>query len=240
MLPATRQAPPTAAAAAARLARAAVTTTRRYDHQVVQRVPENAVYQTAGPGGRSSRGDRVVTVFGSTGFLSRYLCRNWAKNGNTLVVPFRASDEDKRHLKVMGDLGQVIPMRWHIEDEKSIAECVRHADVVYNLVGRDFETKNFTFNKAMVEGAQRIARICREEGVERMVHVSALNANVNSPSRFLQAKALGEEVVRAEFADATIVRPAGTYGVEDRFFNRLGWLMRVLPFGIPLPRNGNA
>lgn len=57
-----------------------------------------------------------------------------------VVVPFRDEDE-KRHLRVMGDLGQVVPLEWDMRNDTQIEEAVRHSDIVYNLVGRDYETK---------------------------------------------------------------------------------------------------
>ncbi|CAG8572456.1 3902_t:CDS:2, partial [Acaulospora colombiana] len=80
---------------------------------------------------------------------------------------------------------------------------------------------NYPFEKVHVEGAARIARISRESGVARFVHVSALNADKNSKSKFYSSKALGEEAVRIEYPDVTIVRPSVMYGHEDRFLNRL-------------------
>lgn len=58
-----------------------------------------------------------------------------------MVTPYRGIDDDKRHLKLMGDLGKIIPLRFDIRDEAQILECVRHSDVVYNLVGRSYPTK---------------------------------------------------------------------------------------------------
>jgi NADH dehydrogenase (ubiquinone) 1 alpha subcomplex subunit 9 len=72
-----------------------------------------------------------------------------------------------------------------------------------------------------VEGARSIADACAQEGVERLIHVSALNASAQSPSHFLRSKHAGELAVREAFAEATIVRPATMYGSEDRFLNRI-------------------
>lgn len=138
-----------------------------------------------------------------------------------MVVPFRGEEDDKRHLKLMGDLGQVVPLRFDLRDEESIRECLRHSDVVYNLIGRDFSTKNFTYEQVHVEGARKIAQIAAEEGVSRLVHVSALNASLDSKSEFLRTKRRGEEVVLEKYPDATIVRPGTIYGAEDRFLNRI-------------------
>ena len=101
--------------------------------------------------------------WGEDGSSARYLTPNTAKAGTQVVIPYRDEDE-KRHLKVTGDLGQIVPLvrsipspiccvsifdsdgrcfgkEWDIRNEEQIAECVRHSDIVYNIVGRDYETK---------------------------------------------------------------------------------------------------
>jgi NADH dehydrogenase (ubiquinone) 1 alpha subcomplex subunit 9 len=83
-----------------------------------------------------------VTVFGCTGFLGRYVVNKLARKGTQVVVPFRGEDDEKRHLKLMGDLGQVVPLRFDLRDPASLVECVRHSDTVYNLIGRDYQTKH--------------------------------------------------------------------------------------------------
>ena len=98
---------------------------------------------------------------------------------------------------------------------------MRHSDIVYNLVGRDYETKNFTYEDVHVTGPARIAAIAREAGVPRFVHVSHLNAAADSTSVFYRTKAEGEQAVKEAFGDATIVRPAPMYGYEDRLLNHV-------------------
>jgi len=173
-----------------------------------------------GPPGRSAVTGQVATVFGCTGFLGRYLVSQLAKAGTQVVVPYR--DEDmKRHLKVTGDLGQIVSMEWDIRDEASITECVRHSDIVYNLVGRDYETKNFDFGSVNVDGAERIARISANAGVPRLVHISHLNASAGSSSQFYATKFMGERAVRSAFPQATIIRPGPLYGHEDRLLRSM-------------------
>ena len=92
-----------------------------------------------------------------------------------LIIPYRGDAYFVKDLKLAGDLGQVLFQPYHLQDEESIRKAVKYSNVVINLVGRDWETKNFKFNDVHVEGARRIARISREMGVERLIHVSALN-----------------------------------------------------------------
>lgn len=94
-----------------------------------------------------------------------------------MIIPYRGDAYFVRELKLVGDLGQVLFQPYHLQDEESIRKAVKYSNVVINLVGRDWETKNFKFNEVHVEGARRIARISREMGVERLIHVSALNVD---------------------------------------------------------------
>jgi len=123
--------------------------------------------------------------------------------------------------KPMGDLGQIVRMEWDLRDENTIAECLRHSDTVYNFVGRDFETKNFDYHSVHVAGAERIAKIAAQCGVSNFVHVSHLNASKTSPSKFYRTKAEGEELVKAVFPTATIIRPSTMFGYEDKLLNNI-------------------
>jgi len=192
---------------------------KRALHDLTTLAPGKTITSYGTPGYSGVSG-HVVTVFGCTGFLGRYLVSKLAKLGTQVIVPYRDEDE-KRRLKVMGDLGQIVPMEWDVRNEQQIAECVRHSDIVYNLVGRDYETKNFDFASVNVDGAERIARIAAQSGVGRFVHVSHLNASHDSTSGFYRTKAEGEEKVKAAFSDATIIRPSQMFGYEDKLLNNM-------------------
>ncbi|ORX44267.1 NAD(P)-binding protein [Hesseltinella vesiculosa] len=173
-----------------------------------------------GLGGRSTTNGHIATVFGCTGFLGRYVVAKLAKQGTQVVVANRDPDE-ARPLKVTGDLGQIIPLEFDLRNEEQIRECVRHSDIVINCIGRDYETKNFTYDDVHVKGSRALAEIAADAGVSRFIQVSALNASEDSPSKFLQTKAKGEKAVKEVFPEATIVRPAIMWGHEDRFLNRI-------------------
>ncbi|KAK0650292.1 NADH-ubiquinone oxidoreductase 40 kDa subunit [Lasiodiplodia hormozganensis] len=179
------------------------------------------------PGGRSSLGGHTATVFGATGFLGRYIVNRLARQGVTVVIPFR-EEMAKRHLKVAGDLGRVVFIEYDLRNTQSIEESVRHSDIVYNLIGRDYPTKNFDLEDVHVEGTRRIADAVAKYDVDRYVHVSTYNASTSSPSEFFRTKARGEEVARNIFPETTIVRPAPMFGYEDRLLNRLAGPTNVI------------
>ncbi|EPS44611.1 hypothetical protein H072_1372 [Dactylellina haptotyla CBS 200.50] len=171
-------------------------------------------------GGRSSLGGHTVTVFGAAGFLGRYIVNRLARTGCSVVIPFR-EEMWKRHLKVTGDLGRVTFMEFDLRNTESIEESVRHSDIVINLIGRDYETKNFSFWDVHVEGTQRIAEAVAKYDIDRYIHLSTHNADLNSPSQFYRTKAQGEIEARNIFPETTIVRPSKMWGEEDRFLHHL-------------------
>ncbi|TLS23739.1 uncharacterized protein PpBr36_06663 [Pyricularia pennisetigena] len=211
----------------------AVRSTQKLAQSVVRRQPlsDVAITRTGKPiirtqGGRSSIGGHTATVFGATGQLGRYIVNRLARQGCTVVIPFR-EEMAKRHLKLTGDLGRVVFMEWDLRNTASIEESVRHSDVVYNLVGRNYPTKNFSLEDVHVEGAERIAEAVAKYDVDRFIHVSSHNASLDSPSEFFRTKARGEQVVRSIFPETTIVRPAPLFGFEDNLLLKLASVVNL-------------
>ncbi|KAK4611974.1 NADH-ubiquinone oxidoreductase [Fulvia fulva] len=178
-------------------------------------------------GGRSSLGGHCVTVFGATGQLGRYIVNRMAKAGCTVVIPYR-EEMAKRHLKVTGDLGRVVFIEYDLRNTASIEESVRHSDIVYNLVGRDYPTKNFDLEDVHVEGTRRIANAVAKYDVDRFIHVSSHSVHPESPSEFFRTKWQGEQVAREIFPETTIVRPSPLFGFEDRLLHRLAKATNIL------------
>lgn len=179
-------------------------------------------------------------MFGATGFLGRYLVQQLAKMGSQVLVPFRGSEDCHRHLKLMGDLGQIIPMMYNPRDENSIKAVMAKANVVINLIGREYETRNYSFEEVNHHMAKQFAVIAKEHGgIMRFINVSCLGASPSSPSRMLRAKAAAEESILHEFPEATIMKPATMIGTEDRMLNP--WAHFVKNYGfLPLIGDGTT
>ncbi|XP_028584617.2 NADH dehydrogenase [ubiquinone] 1 alpha subcomplex subunit 9, mitochondrial [Podarcis muralis] len=172
-----------------------------------------------GRSGRSSVSGIAATVFGATGFLGRYVVNRLGRIGSQVIVPYRCEPYDVMYLRPMGDLGQLLFMEWDPRDKDSTRRALEHSNVVINLVGKEWETRNFKYEDVFVNIPREIAQLSKEAGIETLVHISHLNANMKSPSKYLRNKAVGEKVVREEFPDAIIMKPSEMYGREDRFFN---------------------
>lgn len=192
-----------------------------------------------GSGGRSSVSGIAATVFGSTGFLGRYVTNHLGRIGSQVTVPFRGDELRARHLKVMGDLGQVVPMPFEFRDENSVRDCIRGSSVVINLIGKHFETPNYKFHDVHVSCTRRLAEIAHEEGVSHFVHVSTAVPINKCSSSWLASKIEGEAVVKDLFPNATIVRPTDMFGAEDRYLTRMAGNIWRLPL-IPLANDGSS
>lgn len=174
----------------------------------------------------------LVTIFGGSGFLGRDIVRRLAKEGYRLRVATRHPTLSW-FLRPMGDVGQIALLRCDIRNEAQVAEAVRGADIVVNLVGILSESGQ-SFADVQVAGAATVARAAKAAGASRLIHISAIGANTDSPSAYARTKAEGEAAVREAFPEATILRPSIVFGPGDGFFNRFAGLMRLAKVTFPL------
>lgn len=174
---------------------------------------------------------KLVTIYGGSGFVGRYVARRMAKEGWRVRVAVRRPNE-ALFVRTYGVVGQVEPVLCNIRDDASVRAAMDGAEAVVNCVGILVREGKNTFDAVQADGAARIARIAAEEGVERLVHVSAIGADAKSPSAYARTKAAGETGVLAVFPKAVILRPSIVFGQEDQFFNRFASMARL---GLVLP-----
>jgi NADH dehydrogenase len=172
----------------------------------------------------------LVTIFGGDGFVGRYLAQALMRDRARVRVACR----DPRRaffIQPLGGLGQKQFVRADIRDRDQVRRAVAGATAVINLVGvlkGDFEGLH-------VQGAANVAEAAAEAGAEALVHVSAIGADPDAPSRYGSSKGEGEQRVRAAFSRATILRPSLIFGPEDHFLNRFAAMIRMLPV-VPMVR----
>lgn len=171
----------------------------------------------------------TATVFGASGFLARYVVSKFGRTGTQVVVPHRGEEYDVRHCKVMGDLGQVTPMKLDQRSEDSIARALARSNIVVNCIGSWVPTFHNTLSETHAEASERIAKVAKRMGVKQFVHISALSASPNATDAWSKSKWEGEVAVRKVFPEAVILRPGTMCGPEDKFLNRLADRMRSYP-----------
>ncbi|QUS36127.1 complex I NDUFA9 subunit family protein [Falsirhodobacter algicola] len=171
---------------------------------------------------------KLVTIFGGSGFVGRYVARRLAKEGWRIRIAVRRPNE-ALFLKPYGSVGQVEPVFCNIRDDESVRRVMAEADAVVNCVGILSPRGANTHQAVQAEGAGRVARIAAEMGVARLVHISAIGADANAGSLYARTKAEGEAAVEAAFPGAVILRPSIIFGPEDDFFNRFAAMARNWP-----------
>ncbi|WP_375279628.1 complex I NDUFA9 subunit family protein [Pseudooctadecabacter sp.] len=174
---------------------------------------------------------KLVTIYGGSGFVGRYIARRLAKDGWRIRVAVRNPNE-AMFVKPYGAVGQVEPVFCNIRDDASVRSVMTGADAVVNCVGVLDEVGKNTFEAVQAEGAERIARIAAEQGVDAMVQISAIGADAEADSDYAKTKAAGEDGVLRHMPNAMILRPSIIFGMEDGFFNRFAGMSR---FGPVLP-----
>ena len=180
---------------------------------------------------------KLVTVFGGSGFLGRYVVRALAERGYRIRVACRRPDL-AGHLQPAGNVGQIQLVQANLRYRWSIDRAVEGADVVVNLVGILASSGQQTFSALQARGAGWVAEAAAAQGA-RMVQISAIGASEDSGADYARTKAEGERLVREAVPEAIILRPSIIFGPEDDFFNRFAGMARLAP-ALPLIGGGHT
>jgi uncharacterized protein YbjT (DUF2867 family) len=171
-----------------------------------------------------------VLVLGGSGFIGRHFVAQLTRREIGVTVPSRRRERAK-HLILLPTVDVV---QADIFDPAVLERLARGQDAVINLVG----ILHGNFTRAHVELPQAVVAACRAAGVKRLLHMSALGADVNGPSEYQRSKGLGERaVLDAKDLDVTVFRPSVVFGPEDRFLNTFAAMARFMPvIGVPCPQ----
>lgn len=173
-----------------------------------------------------------IAVLGGTGFVGHSLCVRLAAAGHELRILTRHRNRHRDFLVL--PTAQVVEADVHNPAvlKRELAGC----EAAVNLVGILNESGRETFVRAHAELPAKLVQACREAGVPRLLHMSALHATVDAPSRYLRSKAQGEQAVMAAAGtlQVTSFRPSVIFGRGDSFTNRFAALLRRVPVVFPL------
>lgn len=166
-----------------------------------------------------------IVVLGGGGFVGRHIVARLATAGHRVVVPARRR-ESAKHLILLPTVDVVED---DVNDPRALARLLPGASTVINLVGIINESGRATFARAHVDLARNVVAACRDAGVPRLLHMSALGADAAGPSQYLKSKAEAEAIVAASGLRWTIFRPSVIFGRGDAFLNLFAQLSKLLP-----------
>jgi uncharacterized protein YbjT (DUF2867 family) len=182
----------------------------------------------------------IITVFGGSGFIGRNVVRELARAGYRIRVAVRRPHE-AHFLQPLGGVGQISLHAVNVRDNATVERVLDGAWGAVNLVGILHQGGKQRFRTLHTEAPGRIGRLAAEQGLQRVVHISAIGAHPRSPSRYARTKAAGEKALREQFPQATILRPSIAFGPEDGFFNRFAAMATLPPLVMPfLPLFGGG
>lgn len=180
---------------------------------------------------------RTLCILGGTGFVGRALANRLTRDGLQLRILTRRREQHKDHLIL---LPTVELIEADIHDPQQLKKQFAGCDAVINLVGilNERGRDGSGFHHAHVELAEKVIEACLASGVQRLLHMSALNADAaRGPSHYLKSKGRAEDLVHAAAArglKVTSLRPSVIFGREDSFFNRFARLLKLTPVVFPL------
>jgi uncharacterized protein YbjT (DUF2867 family) len=181
----------------------------------------------------------IVTVVGGTGFLGRYVVQELARAGHTVQVIARHA-EQATYLKMYGFPGQIVLQNGDVTKSGTLKEALKRSQAVVNLVGVLYERgKRQRFSTIHAQCPEQLAKIARECGIRKFVHVSALGVDQAVFSHYARTKATGEKAVMASLPSATILRPSVIFGPEDNFYNQFARMASISP-ALPLIGGGKT
>lgn len=177
---------------------------------------------------------KKILVLGGTGFVGRAVCELLARQHPELrvVVPTRRL----KHARLLWPLPTVQTVTADVHDDATLTGLVARVDAVVQLVAI-LHGNQAGFDRVHRQLPQRLAAACVAAGVPRVVHVSALGAGADAPSRYLRSKAAGEAALREAGLDLTLLRPSVIFGRHDRLLNLFASMQAVLPV-VPLAAAG--
>lgn len=166
-----------------------------------------------------------ILVLGGTGFVGRVLLNQLAEAGHHVTVLVRRL-ERQRDLRLIPNVTLI--QVDHLSDLQ-LRKSMKGQDAVINLIGILHESGKTTFRSVHVDLVRKLAIACEVEGVKRLIHISALGASLDAPSRYLQSKAEAEALLMASDLEVTIVRPSVIFGLGDKFINQFASLLAITP-----------
>jgi uncharacterized protein YbjT (DUF2867 family) len=171
-----------------------------------------------------------IVIIGGTGFIGSHLTPRLAELGHQVTVLTRRP-ERYRHYRI-GSKVQLTQANPYATDE--LVPLLTECNCVINLAGILNETGNSTFSRVHVDLPRSIVKAMRESGVSRLLHMSALNADVNeNRARYLKTKGEGENLVhQSPGVEVTSLRPSVVFGAGDSFFRRFASLLKLMPLPV--------
>ena len=182
--------------------------------------------------------NKTVSIIGGSGFIGRALVEKWARAEARVTILTRNATRSKK-LKTVGDVGQITIISGDALQDDDLSNSIQSADYIVNLVGIFHPSRKQNFENAQAELPKRIGEIAEQLGIKKIVHLSAIGADLNAASKYYRTKAEGERSLLRLAPNSTILRPSIVFGPGDGFFDRFAKMAMFAP-ALPLLAGGKT
>tara|TARA_B100000965_G_scaffold401855_1_gene426572 strand:- start:4482 stop:5399 length:918 start_codon:yes stop_codon:yes gene_type:complete len=181
---------------------------------------------------------KTVVIFGGSGFVGRHIIRRLAKKGYKLIIPYQILP-DLPKLRILGNVGQIIPIRFKNLEDDIIIKSINNADAIINLK-TIWDEGNISFENGILKFNRELIDIIKiKNTLASYIFFSGLGVDESSLSQRIKNIAKSENYILKNFHNSIILRPGIILGGNDNFLGRLIPIMKFSPF-IPLFGGGNS
>jgi uncharacterized protein YbjT (DUF2867 family) len=163
----------------------------------------------------------VILLTGATGTVGSALLRRLTAAGEPVRClvrdPKRLGPERVRVQIALGNLA----------DPGSFRNVLRGVDTVVHLGASIRDQPRGSIEELNAMATLRLVRAAERAGSKRFVFFSALNASLQSPTRFFRSKALARRAVEASGLETTVFAPSIVYTPGDPWLTLLDRLTRL-------------
>ncbi len=160
-----------------------------------------------------------VLITGGTGFVGSHIVEELEKEHYLFLTvrnPYKISPSQRV---------KIIPFSEEIDE----IVLQTKPDTIVNCLGILNEKGNSTFKKVHVEYVERLIEGAKKVKVKKIIHMSALGADINSKSRYAKTKAEGEQIIKNSGIDYIILRPSIILGKGQKLFEDLKKFSKLTP-----------
>ena len=181
--------------------------------------------------------DKILTIFGGSGFIAFELVYKLSDHFKEIRVLSRNIEKCKQ-VKVIKNVDLYL---YDPSNTSSFTRYLKDSHVVINTVGILNESRKVTFDDVHFDFVKNLVSKSRENNVAKFIHLSALNADVNGPSKYLQSKGKADDYISSNNdtkLKTVVFRPSIVFGECDSFFNRFNRLLKYIPiFPLACPKS---
>ena len=175
-----------------------------------------------------------VILLGGSGFIGKQLAFTLANRGCTVTIPCRRPHRNKA-LLVHPNI-RVIEA--DVFDPDKLDSLCRDQQAMINLIGILHQRKRNDFRKVHVDFIKTLVSACSRNGINRLLHLSALGADqATGSSMYLRSKGEGENLLHTfgqKDLQVSSFQPSVVFGKHDHFINRFAGILKLSPWIFPL------